>query len=162
MERIGFVDFAKGLAITWITLYHMYWYIYGLPAIKLFFFGGDILSQYVSALQSSLWNGVLRAASGLGYQGVSVFVIMSGLLQMWSHRNRNSAGKKATITKFIGMRLLRIYPLFWLAPAIAALSHTIRGGSEVIYVFPVWPVSASQMAVNLLGLQDPHGAGFSS
>lgn len=152
--RLEVVDFIKGWAIIGITLFHCYEAIYGNPGTDLFsFLRGGLLSSYLFFPDSlgSIIKGLLQL-TGLGYQGVSIFVVMSGLLQMLS--NRDKIG-----TDFLIRRLLRIYPLYWLVfLGILGLNLILKGspgaGAELVGIFfgfaPTLPFNPSFWFISLI------------
>ena len=111
MERLESIDFVKGLAITGIIIFHCYEAVYGWPGHDLFrYLNGGLVSAYtinVSSLESTLRS--LLKITGLGYQGVPVFIVLSGFLQVWSSR------KGVTPDEYLTRRLQRIFPLYWFA-----------------------------------------------
>ena len=84
--RLESIDFVKGLAITGILFYNCYEAIYGWTAYDLFsYLNGGLISAYsinTNSLESTLRS--LLKITGLGYQGVSVFIVLSGFLQVLS------------------------------------------------------------------------------
>lgn len=157
MERINSVDFLKGVAIVWITVYHVYIHIYGFPPVELDGFKGDFLTQYISGFQFSIWDGIVKVVCGLGYHGVSIFVVMSGFLMMWSNRSRELLGNRANLAGFFKRRILRIYSLYWIAIIIVVIFHSIQGQFLSFFDFEVWPtllqLSTSKIFVTLVGVQ---------
>jgi peptidoglycan/LPS O-acetylase OafA/YrhL len=111
MARLEPIDFVKGLAITGIMFFHCYEAIYGWPGHDLFrYLNGGLVSAYT--LNLNTWESTLKSLlkiTGLGYQGVSVFVVLSGFLQVWSSK------KDMTPDKYWTRRFIRLYPLYWLA-----------------------------------------------
>lgn len=111
-NRLEAVDFIKGCAITGIVIFHCYEAIYGWPGHDLFnFLSGGLLSSYTlnfNSLDATVKS--LLKFTGLGYQGVSVFIVMSGFLQMWT-----SQREKLVPSKYYLKRFTRLYPLYWLA-----------------------------------------------
>jgi peptidoglycan/LPS O-acetylase OafA/YrhL len=153
MGRLNSIDFVKGLAIVWITIYHAYWHIYGNFDVELGGYMGDILPQYVSALRYSIWDGVVKVVCGLGYHGVAIFIVMSGFLQMWSNRKRGVGYRERSFTYFT-KRALRIYPLYWIAMLIVILFRISQDQTVAIMgMLEVWPVSLTQFFVDLVGMQ---------
>jgi len=125
MERLEAIDFIKGAAITGIIIFHCYEAIFGWPGHDLFrFLRGGLVSAY--ALNLDTWDSTLRSVlkiTGLGYQGVSVFIVLSGFLQVWSSK------KSQAPDKYLSKRFLRIYPLYWLAICGIVILNIILHGT---------------------------------
>jgi putative ABC transport system ATP-binding protein len=110
MARLESIDFVKGLAITGIIFFHCYEAIYGWPGHDLFrYLNGGLVPAYTLNLSSrELALKSILKLTGLGYQGVSVFVVLSGFLQVWSSK------KNETPDEYVIRRFLRIFPLYWM------------------------------------------------
>jgi len=146
--RLEGVDWAKGAAILLITLFHCYEAIYGWPGHDLFgYLRWGLLRAYT--VNASSWESTVRGLlklTGLGYQGVHVFVILSGFLQMWTSRDR-----KRDAYEYYVRRFLRLYPLYWLAIlGVVALNLVIHGnlGATPIQVFGAFLGYAPLLSLN--------------
>ena len=133
--RLEMVDWVKGVAIIAIMLFHCYEAVFGWPGHDLFgYLRTGLLTAYTVDISS--WESAMRGLlklTGLGYQGVHVFVILSGFLQMWTERGR---GREAHDYYF--RRFLRLYPLYWLAIlGVVGLNLTVHGspGATTLQLF---------------------------
>jgi peptidoglycan/LPS O-acetylase OafA/YrhL len=122
--RLRGVDWVKGFTIIAITVFHCYEAIYGWPGHDLFgYLWWGLVRAYMIDISSweSVSRGLLKLTS-LGYQGVHVFVILSGFLQMLTNRERK-------VFDYYSRRFLRIYPLYWMAVlGVVTLNLFIYGG----------------------------------
>ncbi len=124
--RLEGVDWVKGVTILAITLFHCYEAVYGWPGHDLFgYLWSGLARAYM--INTSSWESTSRGLlklTGLGYQGVHVFVMLSGFLQMWSDRET----KRSPYDYYL-RRFLRIYPLYWMAIlGVVLLNLVIHGG----------------------------------
>jgi peptidoglycan/LPS O-acetylase OafA/YrhL len=134
-ERFTSVDWVKGLTIIAITLFHCYEAVYGWPGHDLFgYLWWGLVRAYMIDISSweSVSQGLLKL-TGLGYQGVHVFVILSGFLQMWTSRERRTV-------QYYSRRFLRIYPLYWMAfLGVVTLNLVIYGSPGATFI-QLWGV----------------------
>lgn len=70
-----------------------------------------VLLYHASALISHRLNYDLTSYFWYGYSGVDIFFVLSGFIIFYSA----STHKNLTSTEFFARRLIRIYPIFWLA-----------------------------------------------
>ncbi len=141
MRRIEGVDFVKGVVITAIVIFHTYEAIYGWAGHDLFgLFRRGLVTAYLVDFSSweSASRGLLKLTC-LGYQGVHVFVVLSGFLQMWTSRDR-----EIDASQFYFKRFLRLYPIYWLSVlSVIALNFMIHGGpgatpTQLLLLFFGW------------------------
>lgn len=122
--RLRVVDWVKGFTIVAITVFHCYEAIYGWPGHDLFgFLWWGLARAYMIDINSweSTSRGLLKLTA-LGYQGVHVFVILSGFLQTWTNKERG-------VYEYYFKRFGRIYPLYWMAVlGVVTLNLVIYGG----------------------------------
>jgi len=124
--RIKAVDFAKGVAILIIVIFHGYEAVFGWPGHDLFaFLPGGLVSRYFSS-DSFYDPRSLLKLTALGYQGVSVFVVMAGFLAVWSTRD-----KEFNPYEYLVKRFCRIYPLYWIALTIVIIFNILVHGSAL-------------------------------
>jgi peptidoglycan/LPS O-acetylase OafA/YrhL len=124
VTRLPWIDGLKGLAILGIVLYHVALALFGVPP---FDHPKDYwlpLADRFAKLQplsydspiSFLLINALRYLSWLGYQGVNLFLVLSGFGLTWSVVRRLSAEHgniNLNWTQFYQRRLWRIFPLYW-------------------------------------------------
>lgn len=96
-ERILYLDFIRAISIVAIVVFHF----------NTSMFSHGINSAFI--LFQNYKNG------NLGNIGVSLFFIISGAALMYSYRDNFS------IKTFLAKRFMSIYPMFWMAYAIAFL-----------------------------------------
>jgi len=143
VARIEVIDFVKGVAVTAIMVFHCYEAIFAWPGHDIFSFlawPGGLLSAY--ALNFKSWELTVRSLlklTGLGYQGLFAFVVLSGFLQMWTYGD-----KKMKIYEYYFKRFLRLYLLYWLViVGIIALNMVLYGDpgatwEQILWVFVGW------------------------
>lgn len=125
MRRIEGVDFVKGVVITAIVIFHTYEAIYGWAGHDLFgFLRWGLVRVYL--IDFSSWESTSRGLlhlTCLGYQGVHVFIVLSGFLQMRTIRD-----KEIDNFKFYFRRFLRLYPIYWLVVlSVITLNLIVHG-----------------------------------
>ncbi len=135
-QRFLWLDSAKGLAILWIVYFH---------------FIGTYLDH--RPMPSDDWNGIVASTltavriawlklSGLGLHAVSVFIILNGWLLMQSTARRASEGK-INWAAWYGSRLLRLYPMYWVAHLVYLISPFVAR----------WEPIDRRLILSLLGLR---------
>ena len=115
MKRLLWLDIAKGLAILWVVYFH-FW--------RTYFEHGDLAPADWSSLVAgvtTILGAVWLQVSGLGFHAVGVFIILSGWALMESTARRAESGALAW-GAWYRTRLLRLYPMYWVAHAIYFLS----------------------------------------
>jgi peptidoglycan/LPS O-acetylase OafA/YrhL len=156
-KKQHWLDSVKGVAIMGIFLHHATEPLFG--SMKLGYpspdWGplGDRLSQ-LQPIDRGVWSGLvnlLRYAGWLGDVGVALFLITSSFGLTWSllarSRHQGAKGRHEVIDwwDFLGRRLSRIYPLWWLT----------HGGFIVLWCFMGWGLSPFQWQTwaSFLGLR---------
>ncbi|WP_314376351.1 acyltransferase [Sphingomonas paucimobilis] len=85
---------------------------------------------------------VLRAMMRPGHNGVDLFFVLSGFLLLLIHRR--DIGRPRSVTRYAWRRVMRIYPVYWLALA-CTIAVTLAGGhgwpapGRVISSILLWP-----------------------
>lgn len=112
--RMAWLDAAKGMAILWIVAFHVSIVIKAAAA-----------SGMPLALDG--WASRLAlAASGLGTQGVTVFVAASGFALTWSALCRGGLAVPARMYPgWVVARLWRLMVMYWLANAMFLAGYII-------------------------------------
>jgi peptidoglycan/LPS O-acetylase OafA/YrhL len=146
------IDAIKGIAIAWIVAYHIALVVYGIPPFdhpknnwpEL----GARLAQMRPLPGSDLAgaaNNAARYISWLGYQGVHLFLIVSGFALAWS-LVRRSLTASVELTDFMRRRFWRIFPEYWAAHLFFLICFILFGS-------PWMAPFSRQMAMSLLGLR---------
>lgn len=84
----------------------------------------------------------LRALMRPGHNGVDLFFVLSGFLLLFIHRR--DVGQPATMARYVRRRVMRIYPVYWLALA-ATIAMALAGGhgwpapGRVLLSILLWP-----------------------
>jgi peptidoglycan/LPS O-acetylase OafA/YrhL len=127
--RLDFLDGLRGVAVGLVLLQHV----------------GELTVPAIGSLTSS--------AVQLGQFGVMVFFLCSGFIIPASlERGRREPGRRAALRAFWISRVFRLYPLYWLSLAGAALLVALDR-----YV-PEQSLSAGDWLANAAMLQLPAGA----
>jgi peptidoglycan/LPS O-acetylase OafA/YrhL len=127
--RLDFLDGLRGVAVGLVLLQHV----------------GELTVPAVRTLTSSTVQ--------LGQFGVMVFFLCSGFIIPASlERGRRAPGRRAALRAFWISRVFRLYPLYWLSLAGAALLVAVGR-----YV-PEQPLSAGDWLANAAMLQLPAAA----
>ena len=124
MKRLLWLDIAKGLAILWVVYFH---------------FLGTYLDHRPTPPDN--WNGFIESAvtasrmawlkiSGLGLHSVAVFIILNGWALMQSTARRAAAGPMAW-GQWYRARLLRLYPMYWVAHLVYLISPFVARWEQV-------------------------------
>lgn len=148
--RLDWLDATKGVAILWIAYFHFFKAYtddrLGAP------FAPGWLGSFVSSCApeggtASLAcgaKGTFVAFSLLGFHAVSVFLVLSGLGLGLSQAGRSaSSGAPAEWGRWYRARLLRLYPMYWVAHAVVLVSP---------FAFQPEPVDG-RLVFSLLGLR---------
>src|SRR6266480_7779394 len=136
MKRLLWLDISKGLAILFVAYFHFF---------RTYFERGVLLPPDWSNIAGSTLM-ILRLAwfkvSGLGFHAVGVFIILSGWTLMQSTMRRAESGPLAW-GSWYRARLLRLYPMYWVAHLVYLVSP---------FVARLEPVD-SRIILSLLGLR---------
>jgi peptidoglycan/LPS O-acetylase OafA/YrhL len=124
MKRLLWLDVAKGLCILWIVYFHFintYLDHRPMPPDD----WGGILVGTITAIRIA-WLKV----SSLAFHAVGVFIIFSGWSLMQSTARRADAGTLAW-GEWYRSRLLRLYPMYWVAHLVYLVSPFVARFEEV-------------------------------
>jgi peptidoglycan/LPS O-acetylase OafA/YrhL len=136
MKRLLWIDISKGLAILFVAYFHFF---------TTYFQHGVLAPANWSSLTAGALT-ILRLAwlkvTGLGFHAVGVFIILSGWTLMQSTIRRADSGTIAWGGWYRG-RLLRLYPMYWVAHLVYLLSP---------FVARLEPVD-DRIILSLLGLR---------
>src|SRR5437870_5576653 len=111
MKRLLWLDVAKGLAILAVVYFHFF---------RTYFEHGSLPPADWSSLAAgaiTLLKLAWLKVSGLGFHAVGVFIILSGWALMQSTARRAVAGP-VSWGAWYRARLLRLYPMYWVAHLI--------------------------------------------
>jgi peptidoglycan/LPS O-acetylase OafA/YrhL len=115
VKRLLWLDVAKGLAILVVVYFHFF---------RTYFEHGSLPPADWSSLAAGLTT-FLRFTwlklSGLGFHAVGVFIILSGWALMQSTARRAATGAIAW-GAWYRARLLRLYPMYWVAHLVYLVS----------------------------------------
>ena len=118
MKRLLWIDISKGLAILFVAYFHFF---------RTYFEYGVLPPADWSNLAASTLT-ILKLAwfkiSGLGFHAVGVFIILSGWTLMQSTMRRAQPGGLAW-GAWYRARLLRLYPMYWVAHLVYLVSPFI-------------------------------------
>ena len=135
-RRLLWLDIAKALAILWVVYFHFF-------------------ATYFEhrSLPPPNWNGIGASAltilgaawlriSGLALHSVSVFIILSGWALMRSTAQRAATGDLNWLVWYRA-RLLRLYPMYWMAHLVYLVSPFVAR----------WEPVDRRILLSLLGLR---------
>src|SRR6266446_6520655 len=115
MKRLLWIDISKGLAILFVAYFHFF---------RTYFEHGVLPPADWSGLAPSALT-ILRLVwlkvSGLGFHAVGVFIILSGWALMQSTARRAASGAVAW-GAWYRARVLRLYPMYWVAHLVYLVS----------------------------------------
>jgi peptidoglycan/LPS O-acetylase OafA/YrhL len=136
VKRLLWIDISKGLAILFVAYFHFF---------STYFQHGVLPPSDWSNIAAGTLT-ILRLAwlkiSGLGFHAVGVFIILSGWTLMQSTLRRAEAGAIAWGAWYLA-RLLRLYPMYWVAHLVYLVSP---------FVARLEPVD-DRIILSLLGLR---------
>ena len=132
--RLPWLDLIKGLAILGIMLYHTVLIICGphpfdhpqdnwLPLVERL---AHLQPRPHDSLVAYLSLNVLRYLGWLGYQGVHLFLVLSGFGLTWSLARRSLAAD-LDLRQFLQRRLGRVFPIYWVAHLFFLLFQALVG-----------------------------------
>ena len=118
--RLDWLDPLRGLAIAGVVLYHIALILYGIPPFdhvkETWLPLAERLAQTAPVVMDSpvatLVTNVLRYSGWLGYQGVGLFLVLSGFGLAWSSAHAGPRGALAPAV-FFRRRVMRIFPPYW-------------------------------------------------
>ncbi|MBE9063077.1 acyltransferase [cf. Phormidesmis sp. LEGE 11477] len=112
----------RGWAIVWIVAYHLLGNTKGYLAL------GETLSRLLEGGIKQTIDAALELLISTGDADVSVFIVISGfgLTSSWWKRYESQGIDHINLRDFWGQRVLRIFPLFWSAIALATLLYLIN------------------------------------
>ena len=135
-ERFAHLDMGRVLACLLVVVYHA-----GGTASLDKYFGDHELSQVVA----------------LSYVRMPFFFAMSGFLLSWIYLKSDSA---ASATSFIGKRLVRLFPLYWVVLcAVAALQIFVLRQPDLVPTGARWWATFFLLPQNPVGLEGVGGTG---
>jgi peptidoglycan/LPS O-acetylase OafA/YrhL len=130
---LRWLDLVRGFAIFWIFFNHVAERLFGFPWIGNPAPGWPPLAERIAQLRPLAGHGawdlpltLLRAFGWSGDQGVSLFLIASGFGLTWGLLRRHGRDPLPP-GEFYARRLLRIYPQWWGAHLLFALSALAIG-----------------------------------
>ena len=139
MKRLVWLDIAKGLAILWVVYFHL-------------------LATYLDhrPVPPDNWNGIFESAvtalrlgwlkiSGFGLHSIGVFLILNGWTLTQSTMRRDAAGPVRWM-EWYRVRLLRLYPMYWVAHLVYLISPFVAR----------WEQVDRRIVLSLLGLRFIH------
>src|SRR5205823_4167900 len=136
VKRLLWIDISKGLAILFVAYFHF---------CSTYFQHGVLPTPNWSDLPATALT-ILRLVwlkvSGLGFHAVGVFITLSGWTMMQSTMRRAESGAVAW-GGWYRTRLLRLYPMYWVAHLVYLVSP---------FVARLEPVD-SRIILSLLGLR---------
>ncbi len=115
MKRLPWLDVAKGLAILIVVYFHFF---------RTYFEHGALPPPDWSTVAASLTTFLGMAwleISGCGFHAVGAFIILSGWALMESTARRAAAGS-ISWGAWYRARLLRLYPMYWVAHLVYLVS----------------------------------------
>jgi peptidoglycan/LPS O-acetylase OafA/YrhL len=138
--RFRWLDSIRGLAVIWIALFHCL-LSYGGNLPQPFTFGS--LFDYVrQCAQGSAFGNLSCATEGIivaviqrGAQGVGVFILFSGFGLTYSLVRRG--GSPDSWLAWYGHRLLRLFPVYWLAHLVFLVSPFAVLHDQIDWRFPL-------------------------
>jgi peptidoglycan/LPS O-acetylase OafA/YrhL len=124
MKRLLWLDISKGLAILVVVYFHFY---------RTYFEHGALApadwSSFTAGITTIL-GLAWRQLSGLGFHAVGAFIILSGWVLMQSTAHRVAAGRVAW-GAWYSARLLRLYPMYWMAHLVYLISPFVARFEKV-------------------------------
>src|SRR6266516_1837231 len=136
MKRLLWLDIAKALAISWVVYFHFF-----NTCFEHAQFPPDDWSS-LAASAATILRIVWLKISGIGFDAVGVFIILSGWALMESKARRVESGSMKWGSWFRA-RFLRLYPMYWVAHLVYLVSP---------FIARLEPVD-SRIILSLLGLR---------
>src|SRR5437763_3343969 len=136
MKRLLWLDIAKALAISWVVYFHFFNTCFEHAQFPPDDWSG--LAASAATILRMMWLKI----SGIGFHAVGVFIILSGWALMASTARRAESGLLKW-GSWYRARLLRLYPMYWVAHLVYLVSP---------FVARLEPVD-SRIILSLLGLR---------
>jgi len=136
MKRLLWLDVSKGLAILTVVYFHFFMTYFEhrtLPPVD-----WTAFATSMPAILKLVWVKI----TGLGFHAVGVFIILSGWALMQSTARRAESGAMAW-GEWYRARLLRLYPMYWVAHLVYLVSPFVARLERV----------DSRIVLSLLGLR---------
>jgi peptidoglycan/LPS O-acetylase OafA/YrhL len=137
--RLAWVDLVKALSILWIVFFHLYttYYHGSFPSTLDLKYFPKVISQYresgifnaVSYFGEAVFNWVVQ----LGFHAVGVFIILSGFGLTYSLAKIGDP--KGGWGRWYWRRLVRIFPMYWVAHILYLVSPFVARPEPVDYRF---------------------------
>jgi peptidoglycan/LPS O-acetylase OafA/YrhL len=132
--RLDWPDPIKGLAITGVVVYHIALLLYRTPPFDHPKDDWAPLAERLAQMQPLANDSTVafalinafRYLGWLGYQGVGVFVLLSGFGLAWS-----AARAPMNAGNFYRRRLWRLLPMYWAAHAVFVGMNALTGQPEL-------------------------------
>jgi peptidoglycan/LPS O-acetylase OafA/YrhL len=118
VKRLFWIDISKGLAILFVAYFHFFRTCFEHGVLP----PADWSNLAAGAL--TILRLVWFKVSGLGFHAVGVFIILSGWTLMQSTMRRAESGA-VTWGTWYRSRLLRLYPMYWVAHLVYLVSPFI-------------------------------------
>jgi peptidoglycan/LPS O-acetylase OafA/YrhL len=135
--RFGWLDGVKGISILWVVFFHTFMthetrYPWVLDA--------GYFSTFMQRCQPDSWlqsvgcglGSLFVAVTGLGFHAVSVFLVASGFGLSYAMR---PDAPQQNWWRWYGRRLVRLFPMYWLAHLIYLVSPLIARPEPLDYRF---------------------------
>ncbi|NJN98436.1 MAG: hypothetical protein HC875_32285, partial [Anaerolineales bacterium] len=121
-----------------VVLYHIAIALFGIPPfdhpkddwLPLFERFSQLQPWPNASLIPYLILNLFRDIGWLGYQGVHLFLVLSGFGLSWSMANRLPTSD-VNIKQFFQRRLWRIFPLFWMGHIFFLFFHALTGQPDI-------------------------------
>ncbi|MEL6262443.1 MAG: acyltransferase [Cyanobacteria bacterium J06626_6] len=110
----------KGWAILWIVAFHLIGNTRGYLNL------GESLNTLSQGNLKSVIDATLELTIAAGNAGVNIFLVVSGfgLTASWWKKYGSQGTERIPLRDFWQKRVFRIFPLFWISVALAALLYT--------------------------------------
>ncbi len=137
--RLTWLDGVRGVSIIWIVFFHFFntWSNGRYPSLIARHFIATISSRCAEAgfgTRLECWSGSLFAGvEQLGFHAVGVFILMSGLGLTYAIANKPY--EAANWPTWYRSRIVRLYPMYWLAHLIYLVSPFVARPEPIDYRF---------------------------
>lgn len=139
-NRFDWLDAMKGFAILWIVLFHFcsmndvfksYPWVLGPAYVERLLAATESLAPLEKAVH--LIRGAFVALVELGFHGVGIFLIASGF--GLSYSLAKTGGPTEGWRSWYGKRLIRLFPMYWVAHLIFLVSPFVFRPESIDYRF---------------------------